>query len=156
MLVRPVGRAIEVREEQLRKARFDNGQLDLLRLAHEDEIRALKQTKSEVQRELRERDERLASLLHVVNVAVSAKADADDFPPEWLFHYRWGKGAGGSKVPGGGAITFLTVGGRTSAVVLSKQRKGERPAAETIKKATKAKTAKKVAKKTTKKAAKKK
>ena len=72
----------------------------------------------------------LASLLHVINVAVCAGANAEAFPQEWLFHYRWGKGASGSKVPGpnGGAITFLTVGGRTSAVVLSRQRKGEHPA----------------------------
>ena len=73
-----------------------------------------------------------ASLLHVVSVAVSAGANAESFPVEWLFHYRWGKGAGGTKVPGaqGGPITFLTSGGRTSAVVLSRQRKGEKTSAE--------------------------
>lgn len=69
-----------------------------------------------------------ASLLHIIGVAVQCGADAKGFPSDWLFHYRWGKGAkNGAIVPGerGGAITFLTVGGRTSAVVLSRQKKGE-------------------------------
>ena len=69
-----------------------------------------------------------AALLMVVNVATGANAAAAAFPEDWLFHYRWGKGGGGgARVPGphGGPITFLTVGGRTSAVVLSRQRKGE-------------------------------
>ena len=65
------------------------------------------------------------AVLCVINIACAANADAAQFPPEWLFHYRWGKGAGGARVPGGGAITFLTVGGRTSAVVLPVQRKGD-------------------------------
>lgn len=73
-----------------------------------------------------------ASLLHVVTTAVGALADSAKFPKEWLFHYRWGKGKAGTSVPGaaGGHITFITVGGRTSAVVLSRQRKGEGRAAE--------------------------
>ena len=54
-------------------------------------------------------------------------ADATSFPKEWLFHYRWGKGKGGTTVPGpnGGSISFLTVGGRTSAIVAKVQKKGE-------------------------------
>ena len=52
------------------------------------------------------------------------------FPDTWLFHYRWGKGGRGDtppRVPGphGGPITWLTVGGRTSAVVIAHQKKGE-------------------------------
>ena len=68
----------------------------------------------------------------VISVAVGCNAEATDFPPTWLFHYRWGKGANGTKVPGerGGAISYSTVGGRTSAVVLSRQKKGERAAGE--------------------------
>ena len=68
------------------------------------------------------------ALMMVVNVAVGARAEASQFPDDWLFHYRWGKGKNGTKVPGarGGPITFITVGGRTSAVVVSRQRKGER------------------------------
>eukprot|EP00900_Chrysochromulina_parva_P011565 jgi/Chrpa1/20409/Chrysochromulina_OHIO_Genome00007078-RA len=68
-----------------------------------------------------------AALTHVLNVAVSCGAKDEEFPRDWLFHYRWGKVPG--TVPGerGGAITFLTVGGRTSAVVLSRQRKGDAP-----------------------------
>ena len=69
-----------------------------------------------------------AALLHVVRTAVAANADGGKFPDTWLFHYRWRKGAAGGKVPGadGGPISFITVGGRTSAVVLARQRKGER------------------------------
>ena len=68
------------------------------------------------------------ALRDVLSVAVGCNAQATAFPPTWLFHYRWGKGAGGTSVPGasGGAITFSTVGGRTSAVVLSRQKKGEK------------------------------
>ena len=66
-----------------------------------------------------------AALLHVVREAVRHNADATKFPPEWLFHYRWGKGKGGVPGPDGGSISFLTVGGRTSAVVTSVQKKGE-------------------------------
>jgi formamidopyrimidine-DNA glycosylase len=82
-----------------------------------------------------------ASLLHIVGDAVRANADARKFPPDWLFHYRWGKGARGTSVPGprGGSITFLTVGGRTSAVVLSRQRKGELGKPEAPRKAAKPK-----------------
>jgi formamidopyrimidine-DNA glycosylase len=53
----------------------------------------------------------------VVGLAVAVEADADKFPREWLFHYRWGKGKGASKDAAGRAIEFVTVGGRTSAVV---------------------------------------
>lgn len=66
-----------------------------------------------------------AALSDVLQTACRVNADASRFPKEWLFHYRWGKGKGAAHVPGGGLITFLTVGGRTSAVVVAKQRKGE-------------------------------
>ena len=68
------------------------------------------------------------ALQDVLTTAVSCNANASGFPDTWLFHYRWGKGANGTKVPGanGGAISFSTVGGRTSAIVLARQKKGER------------------------------
>ena len=90
---------------------------------------------------------KLCDTLHdVVSTAVAVNAEAGSaltgsnvkewkshcsaFPEQWLFHYRWGKGgksAVAPKVPGpnGGPITFITVGGRTSAVVVARQRKGE-------------------------------
>ncbi len=63
----------------------------------------------------------------VVREAVRCSADSKRFPTGWLFHYRWSKGrANGAAVPGVGRIDFVQVGGRTSAVVSSVQRKGER------------------------------
>ena len=52
-------------------------------------------------------------------------ADSSKFPDEWLFNHRWGKGKkdAPTKLPNGAAITFLTVGGRTSCVVPSVQKK---------------------------------
>lgn len=52
-------------------------------------------------------------------------ADSEQFPEEWLFKHRWGKGKKNqpSVLPNGDKIVFLTVGGRTSAVVPSVQRK---------------------------------
>lgn len=52
-------------------------------------------------------------------------ADSDKFPEDWLFKHRWGKGKKNtpSVLPNGERITFLTVGGRTSAVVPSVQKK---------------------------------
>ena len=63
------------------------------------------------------------SLLHICAIAVETLADQEKFPKEWLMKYRWGKGQKGNKLPTGEAITFLTVGGRTSAVVPSLQKK---------------------------------
>lgn len=57
----------------------------------------------------------------VLEHAVSVGADSAKFPPNWLFHARWGKGKGPAKTADGKAITFVTVGGRTSAVVPSVQ-----------------------------------
>ena len=53
------------------------------------------------------------------------------FPEHYLFHYRWVKGKGTmAKDYHGKPITFITAGGRTSAVVMSKQKKtgGEKKA----------------------------
>lgn len=52
-------------------------------------------------------------------------ADSEKFPEHWLFKHRWGKGKKNqpSVLPNGEKIIFLTVGGRTSAVVPSVQKK---------------------------------
>lgn len=63
------------------------------------------------------------ALVFVINTAVNCDSDADKFPADWLFNHRWGKGKGVSKLPDGRAISFVTVGGRTSAVVVAKQGK---------------------------------
>lgn len=65
------------------------------------------------------------SILYVTKTAVDLLADSSKFPDEWLFNHRWGKGKkdAPTKLPSGAAITFLTVGGRTSCVVPSVQKK---------------------------------
>lgn len=52
-------------------------------------------------------------------------ADSEKFPEHWLFKHRWGKGKKNQPavLPNGDKITFLTVGGRTSAVVPAVQKK---------------------------------
>ncbi|KAJ3023609.1 hypothetical protein HKX48_002157 [Thoreauomyces humboldtii] len=60
----------------------------------------------------------------VVRTAVGVNADSHQFPKDWLFHYRWGKGRTKTReaeMPDGSAIIFETVGGRTSAIVPSVQ-----------------------------------
>jgi formamidopyrimidine-DNA glycosylase len=56
---------------------------------------------------------------------VDLLGDSSKFPEEWLFNHRWGKGKKDSPttLPNGAKITFLTVGGRTSCVVPSIQKK---------------------------------
>lgn len=65
------------------------------------------------------------SIRYVCQTAVDLLADSHQFPDEWLFNHRWGKGKkdAPTKLPNGAAITFLTVGGRTSCVVPSVQKK---------------------------------
>jgi formamidopyrimidine-DNA glycosylase len=71
-----------------------------------------------------------AALLDVVQTAVACGARSNQFPPSYLFHYRWSKGKkgelGGPRDAEGAAITFENVSGRTSAVVASRQFKGRR------------------------------
>ena len=66
-------------------------------------------TKSEIKR-VRERMEL------ILNHAVLVNADYEKFPPDWLFHHRWG-GAKGPELIDGREITRETVGGRTTAWV---------------------------------------
>ena len=73
------------------------------------------------------------ALLGVLRTACSCGADAQRFPADWLFHRRWAKkGSSSSSTPrdsAGERISFETVGGRTSAIVLSRQKKGQRKSA---------------------------
>lgn len=61
----------------------------------------------------------------MTSLAVETKSDSSLFPATWLFKHRWGKGKKDStnKLPNGAKIVFVTVGGRTSAVVPSVQKK---------------------------------
>ncbi len=60
-----------------------------------------------------------SKLAHVITVAVKADADADRYPKSWLFHHRWEKGR---RTAAGEAIEHVTVAGRTTAWVPSRQR----------------------------------
>ncbi|KAJ5247794.1 hypothetical protein N7468_002777 [Penicillium chermesinum] len=65
------------------------------------------------------------SIHYVCKTAFDLLADSEKFPEHWLFKHRWGKGKKNqpSVLPNGDKITFLTVGGRTSAVVPAVQKK---------------------------------
>lgn len=68
----------------------------------------------------------LHSAIHYIcSTSVELLADSEKFPADWLFKHRWSKGKKNtpSVLPNGEKITFLTVGGRTSAVVPSVQKK---------------------------------
>ncbi|KAJ3382281.1 hypothetical protein HDU84_004390 [Entophlyctis sp. JEL0112] len=67
-----------------------------------------------------------AAIMNVVSTACAVDADAQKFPRDWLFHYRWGKGRkpgtvknedGEAVMPDGNVIVFDTCAGRTSAIV---------------------------------------
>lgn len=65
------------------------------------------------------------SIHYVCGLAVETLADTSKFPQEWLFKHRWTKGKKDAPtiLPNGSRFVFLTVGGRTSAVVPSVQKK---------------------------------
>ena len=64
------------------------------------------------------------SLTTVCTLAVETLADSKQFPETWLMKYRWDKGKKDSNVlPNGEKIVHLKVGGRTSAIVPSVQKK---------------------------------
>jgi len=64
------------------------------------------------------------SLMYVCDLACSTLADSEQFPTDWLFKYRWGKGKKDQNVlPNGEKIIHLKVGGRTSAIVPTVQKK---------------------------------
>lgn len=57
----------------------------------------------------------------IVLLAVGAEADDQRFPRAWLFHHRWGREEG-ARTARGERIVHLTIGGRTTAFVPSRQR----------------------------------
>ncbi|TVY73195.1 Formamidopyrimidine-DNA glycosylase [Lachnellula suecica] len=65
------------------------------------------------------------SLMFVCQTAVDHLADSSKFPDDWLFKHRWGKGKkdAPTTLPNGDPIIHITVGGRTSCVVPSVQKK---------------------------------
>lgn len=65
------------------------------------------------------------SIHYICGTAVDLLADSEQFPESWLFKHRWGKGKKDAPktLPNGEKIVFLTVGGRTSAVIPSIQKK---------------------------------
>jgi formamidopyrimidine-DNA glycosylase len=65
------------------------------------------------------------SIHYICGTAVELLGDEEKFPETWLFNYRWGKGKKDAPkaLPNGEKIVFLTVGGRTSAVIPSVQKK---------------------------------
>jgi formamidopyrimidine-DNA glycosylase len=66
------------------------------------------------------------SIMYVCELAVRELSDSKKFPEEWLFKHRWNKGKKGESVnvlPNGEKIEYVTVGGRTSAIVPSVQKK---------------------------------
>lgn len=54
------------------------------------------------------------SICYVCQLACDKLADSDQFPDDWMFNYRWGKGKKHSHLPNGQRLAFLKVGGRTS------------------------------------------
>jgi formamidopyrimidine-DNA glycosylase len=61
------------------------------------------------------------TLQQIVLTAVNSQMHDESYPVEWLFHYRWtGKKAARDAM--GRTITFITSGGRTSAIVLAQQK----------------------------------
>ena len=62
---------------------------------------------------------------YVCDTAVAKLANSDDFPADWLFEHRWGKGKkdAPATLPNGERLTFVTVGGRTSCIVPALQKK---------------------------------
>jgi len=65
------------------------------------------------------------SIQYICNFAVDHLSDSSTFPEEWLFKHRWGKGKKdkSTTLPNGAKFVYLKVGGRTSCVVPSVQKK---------------------------------
>ena len=64
------------------------------------------------------------SLIGVCTTACETLADSSKFPENWLMRHRWNKGKKkNNRLPNGEKIMHITVGGRTSAVVPSVQKK---------------------------------
>jgi formamidopyrimidine-DNA glycosylase len=66
----------------------------------------------------------LDTLHDILQTAVECLKKRQEFPIEWLFHYRWSKKKSSTpKDSKGRTIAFVTSGGRTSAIVQSIQKK---------------------------------
>lgn len=64
------------------------------------------------------------NIMYVCKTAVGALADSSQYPTDWLMKWRWNKGKReASTLPNGEKIVHLNVGGRTSAIVPSRQKK---------------------------------
>ncbi|WYZ37927.1 hypothetical protein EsH8_II_001433 [Colletotrichum jinshuiense] len=65
------------------------------------------------------------AIRYVCQTAVDKLGDSDEFPADWLFNHRWGKGnkAAASSLPNGEKLAFITVGGRTSCYAPGRQKK---------------------------------
>ncbi|KAK5626344.1 hypothetical protein RRF57_002059 [Xylaria bambusicola] len=65
------------------------------------------------------------AICYVCDTAVEKLGDSDQFPEDWLFNHRWGKGKkdAAKTLPNGERLLFITVGGRTSCVVPTRQKK---------------------------------
>lgn len=61
------------------------------------------------------------AIVKILKIAVDANADENLFPPDWLFHHRWGGRRGADKI-GSHSIVRETVAGRTTAWVPSVQK----------------------------------
>ena len=75
------------------------------------------------------------AIVYVCDTAVENLGDSDKFPSDWLFNHRWGKGKkdAATTLPTGEKISFITVGGRTSCIVPSVQKKRGKASTETTK-----------------------
>lgn len=63
-------------------------------------------------------------LIEVCTTACETLADTNQFPEDWLMKHRWSKGKKDmNRLPNGEKIMHITVGGRTSAIVPSVQKK---------------------------------
>eukprot|EP00980_Cylindrotheca_fusiformis_P016688 scaffold5024_cov136-Cylindrotheca_fusiformis.AAC.17 len=62
----------------------------------------------------------LNKLQKILQIAVESLVEGIDFPQDWLFHYRWNKKKT-TKDAMGQTITFITSGGRTTAIAPSIQ-----------------------------------
>lgn len=63
------------------------------------------------------------SIQDICSIACAALKERKEFPEDWLFHKRWNKGKGIKDTIMGHPIIYITVGGRTSAVVPDLQKK---------------------------------
>jgi formamidopyrimidine-DNA glycosylase len=60
-------------------------------------------------------------LHEILSTAVQSLENGESYPSHWLFHYRW-TGKKSTKDASGRSITFITSGGRTTAIIASIQK----------------------------------